>query len=115
VSSWIIASTFRATSRRGRPSSQSSSPPLLEVLGALGDLRRVGDRVAGDVDVAVDAAVIDAHRGRHREDAILPRADPSYGESMQNTSNAGIGREVHRVPEPEALLVRLRRRSSKSA
>ena len=38
----------------------------LEELGALGDLRRVGDRVAGDVDVAVDDPVVDPHRRRDR-------------------------------------------------
>ena len=81
---------------------------LLEEPGALGDLRRVGDGVAGDVDVAVDAAPVDAHRRRHREDPVLPRAERLVGGVDADRVERGHRhREVHRVPEPEALLVGL--------
>jgi hypothetical protein len=82
--------------------------PLLEVPGPLRDLLRVGDRVAGDVDVAVDAAVVDPHRRRDREDAVLPRADPVVGRvDAEHVERRHRQREVHRVPEPESLLVGL--------
>ena len=80
----------------------------LEELHALGDLLRVGDRVAGDVDEAVDHPVVDAHRGRHGEHAVLPRADGLIGAvDALHVERGHRHREVHRVPEPEALLVLL--------
>ena len=81
---------------------------LLEVPRALGDLLRVGDRVPGDVDVAVEAPVVDPHRGRDREDPVLPRAERLVGGvDADRVERRHRQREVHRVPEPEALLVRL--------
>ena len=78
----------------------------LEVPRALADLRRVEDRVAGDVDVAVDAAPVDAHRGRHGEDAVLPVADRLVrAVDADRVERGHRHREVHRVPEPEPLLV----------
>ena len=82
--------------------------PPLEELRALGDLGRVGDRVAGDVDVAVHAPVVDAHGRRHSEDPVLPGAEPLVGRiDAGDVEGRHRQREVHRVPEPEALLVRL--------
>ena len=81
---------------------------LLEELRALGDLGRIRDRVAGDVDVAVDDPVVDAHGGRNGEDAVLPVRDPHVGDVRADEVERGHRqREVHRVPEPEALLVLL--------
>ena len=90
--------------------------PPLEELGPLGDLRRVGDRVAGDVDVAVDDPVVDSHRGRDRENAVLPRADRLVGRvDAGHVERRHRHREVHRVPEPEPVLVGLAPRSANSA
>ena len=81
---------------------------LLEVLGALANLRRVENRVAGDVDVAVDAPPVDAHRRRDREDTVLPVADRLVrAVDADRVERGHRHREVHRVPEPESLLVRL--------
>ena len=81
---------------------------LLEDRGALGDLGRVGDGVPGDVDVAVHAPVVDAHRRRDGEDAVLPRGDALIrGVDAADVERRHRQREVHRVPEPEALLVRV--------
>jgi hypothetical protein len=81
---------------------------LLEVLGALPDRLRVCDGVARDVDVAVDAPVVDPHRRRDREDPVLPRAERLIrGVDADRVERRHRQREVHRVPEPEALLVRL--------
>ena len=80
----------------------------LEELGALRDLGRVGDGVAGDVDVAVDDAVVDAHRRRHGEDAVLPCPNGLVGAVDAGHVEGRHGqREVHRVPEPETVLVLL--------
>ena len=81
---------------------------LLEVPGALGDLRGIGDRVARDVDVAVDAAVVDPHRRRNGEDPVLPRAERLVGRvDADRVERRHRQREMHRVPEPEPLFVRL--------
>ncbi len=80
----------------------------LEELRALGDLGRIQDRVARDVDVAVDAPVVDAHGRRHGEDPVLPRADALVRRvDAGDVEGRHRQREVHRVPEPEALLVLL--------
>src|SRR4029077_16706549 len=63
-------------------------------------------RVARDVDVAVDASPVDPHRGRHGEHAVLPRAERLIrGVDADRIERRHRDREVHRVPEPEALLV----------
>ncbi len=81
---------------------------LLEELGPLGDLRGVRDGVARDVDVAVHDPVVDAHRGRYREDAVLPDAERLVGAvDAGHIEGRHRHREVHRVPEPEPALVRL--------
>ncbi len=80
---------------------------LLEVLRAYGDLRRVGNRVPRDVDVAVDAAPVDAGRRWDGEDAVLPRPERLVGGvDADRVERRHRRREVHRVPEPEPLLVR---------
>ena len=80
---------------------------LLEEAGSLGDLLGIGDRVAGDVDVAVDRPVVDAHRRRHREHPVLPGADRLIrGVDADHVKGRHRQREVHRVPEPEPVLVR---------
>ena len=82
--------------------------PSLEEPGPLGDLGRIGHRVAGDVDVAVDDPVVDSHRRRHREHAVLPRADRLIGGvDADHVERRHREREVHRVPEPETVLVAL--------
>ena len=81
---------------------------LLEEARALGDLVRVGDRVGGDVDVAVDHAVVDAHRRRHGEGAVLPAAERVVGVvDLDHVERRHREREVLRVPEPEPALVGL--------
>ena len=80
--------------------------PPLEELGPLGDLGGVRHRVPGDVDVAVDDAVVDAHGGRNREHTVLPGGDSHVRDVRADEVECGHRqREVHRVPEPEALLV----------
>jgi hypothetical protein len=84
---------------------------LLEELRALGDLLRVGDRVDRDVDVAVDDAVVDAHRRRDREGAVLPGAERVVrAVDRGDVEGRHRHREVHRVPEPQAAGVGLRAR-----
>ena len=81
---------------------------LLEELGPLGDLGRVGHRVARDVDVAVHAPVVDPHRRRHREHAVLPRPHRLVRRvDADHVERRHRHREVHRVPEPEPVLVRV--------
>ena len=78
----------------------------LKVLGAGGHLRGVGDGVARDVDVAVDAAPVDPHGGRDGEDTVLPGAERLVGGvDADRVERRHRDREVHRVPEPEALFV----------
>ncbi len=82
--------------------------PPLEELGPLGDLGGIRHRVPRDVDVAVDDAVVDAHGGRNGEDAVLPGGDAHVGDVRTDEVERGHRqREVHRVPEPEPLLVLL--------
>ncbi len=99
-----------------RPPLRVELVPVLEVVAgafleepsALSDLRGIGHRIAGDVDVAVDAAVVDPHRRRHGEHAVLPRADCLIRRvDADHVEGRHRHREVHRVPEPEAVLVRL--------
>ncbi len=80
----------------------------LEELHPLGDLGRIGDRVAGDVDVAVHDAVVDAHRRRNREDPVLPDTEGLVrAVDTRDVEGRHGKREVHRVPEPEPALVGL--------
>ncbi len=75
---------------------------LLEELGPLGDLLRVGDRVDRDVDVGVDDAVVDPHRRRDGERAVLPRAERVVrAVDRGDVERRHRQREVHRVPEPQ--------------
>ena len=91
-----------------RPVGEVVARALLEVAGPLGHLVRIGDGIAGDVDVPVDDPVVDAHRRRDGEHAVLPRAHRLVGridaDDVERRMRDG---EVHRVPEPEAVLVRL--------
>jgi hypothetical protein len=80
----------------------------LEEGGTLGDLVRVGHRVPGDVDVAVDDPVVDSHRDRQRKEAVLPLAERLVGRvDAGHVERRHRHREVHRVPEPEPALVGL--------
>ena len=79
---------------------------LLEELGPLGNQVRVGDRVGRDVDVAVDHAIVDAHRGRHGEGPVLPAGEGEVRDvHLAHVEGGHRQREVHRVPEPEPVLV----------
>ena len=89
-----------------RPVLKVVAGTLLEELGALGHLGRIGDRIARDVDVAIDHPPVDAHRRRHREHPVLPFTDRLVGrvdaDHVERRHRLG---EVHRVPEPEPILV----------
>ena len=80
--------------------------PRQEGLEPLLDLGRVAHLVRGDVDVAVDDAVLDAEHGRDREDAALVEADREVarlgGDHVERRHRL---REVHPVVEPEAVLL----------
>ena len=80
---------------------------LLELLGAARDLGRIGDRVAADVDAAVQDAVVDAQRGRQAMHARIGRAERAIRSFRSDhvEGRHGLG-EVHGVVEPEALVVR---------
>ena len=77
---------------------QEGPEPLL-------DLGRVAHLVGGDVDVAVDDAVLDAEHGRDREDAPLVEADREVARlGRDHVERRHRLREVHPVVEPEAAL-----------
>ena len=80
---------------------------LLEFPGAAGDLDRVRHGVAADVHPPVDDAVVDAERGRQAVHAGAGRAQGAVRRLGRDHVERGHRlREVHRVVEPEALIVR---------
>ena len=82
--------------------------PRQEDLEPLLDLRRVADLVRGDVDVAVDDAVLDAEHGRDLEHAALVEPDREVARLRRDhVERRHRLREVHAVVEPEAVLLGL--------
>ena len=82
--------------------------PRQEDLEPLLDLRRVADLVRGDVDVAVDDAVLDAEHGRDLEHAALVEPDREVARLRRDhVEGRHRLREVHAVVEPEAVLLGL--------
>jgi hypothetical protein len=64
---------------------------LLELTGAARDLARIGDRVAADVNAAVDDAVVDAERGRQAVDARVGRAERAVRGLRRDHVEADMG------------------------
>ena len=107
----------RASPRRARPSSRSSGRRASGSSRPARRSSRVGDGVDRDVDVAVDdrgsrcpsRAACAKARFCQRAERLVGRVDRRHVERRHRH------REVHRVPEPEAVLVGSRRCSAKSA
>ena len=79
---------------------------LLEQRQPPADLRGIGDRIGGDVDAAVDDAMIDAEGRRKREDAGGESAQTLIGNfRRQDVERRHRLGEMHRVVEPEDLVV----------
>ncbi len=81
---------------------------LLELLGAAGDLGRIGHRIAADVDAAVDHPLVDAEGGGQAVHPGVGCAQGAIGrlagDHVEMRHRLG---EVHGVVEPEAVVVRL--------
>ena len=79
---------------------------LLELVRAPLDLRGIGDRVAADVDTSVDDAVIDPERRRQAMHARVRGTQRAVRcLRRDHVERRHRLREVHRVVEPEAVVV----------
>jgi len=80
--------------------------PLLKQREPSADFGGIPDRVGGDVDAAVDDAMIDAEGRRKREDAGREGAQSLIGNFRgHDVERRHRLREMHRVVEPEDLVV----------